>query len=168
MSTNTDICFRSRMPRCRVDPGKIILSPILYRTYDWKGGRPPLPIVNRLQTQNFNHKWQSCSIFDHAAYWDAKMFLWMNEVMLLGVFLKMAIPSTVGILWHPSGIYSEFPNAMGSHPVSDQFSEAGYIPNAHLRQATCIQHSHSSAARSCRQHKFMQFNNNYNSTQALW
>ena len=39
--TNTDICFRSRMPRCRVDPGKIILSPILYRTYDWKGGSTP-------------------------------------------------------------------------------------------------------------------------------
>ena len=29
----------------------------------------------------------------------------------------MAIPSTVGILWHPSGIYSEFPNATGSHPL---------------------------------------------------
>jgi hypothetical protein len=72
--TNTDICFRSRMPRCRVDPRKNILSPILYRTYDWKGEStppPPLPIVNCLQTQNFNHKWQSCSIFDHAAYWHA-------------------------------------------------------------------------------------------------
>ena len=39
--TNTDICFRSRMPHCRVDPGKIILGPILYRTYDWKGGSTP-------------------------------------------------------------------------------------------------------------------------------
>ena len=85
-----------------------------------RGGRPPLPIVNHLQTQNFNHKWQPCSIFDHAAYCHAKVFLWMNEVMLLGVFLKMAIFSTVGILWHPSGIYSEFPNATGSHPFPKQ------------------------------------------------
>ena len=118
--TNTDICFRSRMPRCRVDPGKIILSPILYRITTGRGGQPPLPIVNRLQTQNFNHKWQPCSVFDHAAYCHDKVFLWMNKVMLLGVFLKMAIPSTVGILWHPSGIYSEFPNATGSHPITNK------------------------------------------------
>jgi hypothetical protein len=39
--TNTDICFRLRMPRCRLDPGKNLLSPVLYRTYDWKGGSTP-------------------------------------------------------------------------------------------------------------------------------
>ena len=139
--TNTDICFRLRMPCCRVDPGKIILSPIPYRTYDWKGEVNPLPIVNCLQTQNFSHKWQPCSIFDHAAYWHAKMFLWMNEVMLLGVFLKMAIPSTVGILWHPSGIYTEFPNTTGSHPMLSHLF-CGYILTIWwLYHVTTIKHS---------------------------
>ena len=51
---------------CRVSRVDPILSPILYRTYD-----PP------------------CSIFNDATYWHAKVFLWMNEIILFGVFLKM-------------------------------------------------------------------------------
>jgi hypothetical protein len=66
-----------------------------------------LPVVNGLQTQNFDHKWQPHPIFGHAASQHISLFTWINkglQIVWFGEFLKTASPLIVGILWHPSGI----------------------------------------------------------------